>query len=495
MNAPLGGDCEVCGLPWSMQVALQPSLAASALPAQQEASRPQLPGCTRCPLCGLELPEPALGQEHLDLHRIAGDNVDEALELARLRRRYGLDADPDNASYEQQYAHRLEAQVARGKLTDDAAAEQIARMHADIADCAERAAVVGIIPQMQEALEWAHRPTKRQGAEANGRSTNGTRHDDTSALATTSLSSEITRGLGELSVSASQRGVSWVLCGDGVVHSHGGFGDSGWGCGYRNIQMLSGFLMACGAPHEEGYRRTLFQGAEQLPPIPRLQEWLDRAWEAGFDCDGAEQLEGSVAHSKKLIGATECATLLRFFGVRASVCSFSAPAVPAAELEQRRQRAAIAASEDNAALPERKKPKQPQHVPAFEPCVELLEFCWSYFAARQHEDAETGPPPFCPPLYLQHEGHSRTVVGAERDQRTGSISLLLFDPAQESEAIQADVRDRRRLQRLRRGAQTFIQPRYQVCVVAPGLASEEERGRLKLMREVSPAEALGLPLR
>merc|ERR1719323_288853 len=98
---------------------------------------------------------------------------------------------------------------------------------------------------------------------------------------------------------------------------------------------------------------------------------------------------------KKLIGATECAALLRSFGVRAFVCNFTAPLVPTEELERRRQQAAIAACESNAAHPNRKKPKQPQYVPAREPCVELLEFCWNYFAARQPSAADGGVP-FCP---------------------------------------------------------------------------------------------------
>jgi len=32
------------------------------------------------------------------------------------------------------------------------------------------------------------------------------------------------------------------------------------------------------------------------------------------------------------------------------------------------------------------------------------------------------------PIYLQHEGHSRTVVGAAQNKRSGAIFLVVLDP-------------------------------------------------------------------
>jgi len=79
-----------------------------------------------------------------------------------------------------------------------------------------------------------------------------------------------------------------------AVHCHRDLGDSGWGCGYRNLQMACGFLLACGSPREEAYRTALFEGSmlhgesrasfcsdSCLPSVPRLQEWLEAAWAAG----------------------------------------------------------------------------------------------------------------------------------------------------------------------------------------------------------------------
>ncbi len=49
-----------------------------------------------------------------------------------------------------------------------------------------------------------------------------------------------------------------------------------------------------------------------------------------------------------------------------------------------------------------------------------------------------------PPLYFQHEGHSRTIIGIERRQQSGqaapSYSLLLLDPGCPSRELEAALR-------------------------------------------------------
>ena len=44
-----------------------------------------------------------------------------------------------------------------------------------------------------------------------------------------------------------------------------------------------------------------------------------------------------------------------------------------------------------------------------------------------------------PPLYFQHEGHSRTIVGVERSQKSGGVAavhLLVLDPSQGTAPLQ-----------------------------------------------------------
>ena len=113
--------------------------------------------------------------------------------------------------------------------------------------------------------------------------------------------------------------------------------DVGWGCGWRNIQMLSSHLLA----HRQEARQVLFGGSGFVPDIAFLQRWLEIAWERGFDPPGAQHFNCKIYGSNHRIGTTECASLFRSFGLRARVVDFgpkeSQPfylSVPGSTLEQ-----------------------------------------------------------------------------------------------------------------------------------------------------------------
>ncbi|BBN07553.1 zinc finger-containing ubiquitin peptidase 1 [Marchantia polymorpha subsp. ruderalis] len=96
--------------------------------------------------------------------------------------------------------------------------------------------------------------------------------------------------------------------------------DALWGCGWRNIQMLCSFLMA----EVPEAREVLFNGVGFVPDIPSLQRWLEIAWQKGFDQSGAEYYDWKIYRTRKWIGTTECAALLRAFGIRINIVSFKA---------------------------------------------------------------------------------------------------------------------------------------------------------------------------
>ena len=99
---------------------------------------------------------------------------------------------------------------------------------------------------------------------------------------------------------------------------------------------------------------------------------------------------------------------------------------------------------------------------------ELMQWCWNYFTDEGHSGA--GPPVetrggeprgggLCgdpvvvsrkPPLYIQHEGHSRTLVGVElRQPRPGApaeVSLIILDPSQPTQPLLSALRERRHWQ-------------------------------------------------
>jgi len=92
-----------------------------------------------------------------------------------------------------------------------------------------------------------------------------------------------------------------------------------WGCGYRNMQMLCAHLQGlAGDPRGA----ALFGGGGAVPDVPSLQAWLEAAWAGGFDAEGCAQLGGVLQEGRAWVGATDCAALLRSFGLRARVVDF-----------------------------------------------------------------------------------------------------------------------------------------------------------------------------
>lgn len=72
----------------------------------------------------------------------------------------------------------------------------------------------------------------------------------------------------------------------------------------------------------QDFRRVLYGGCGFTPDIPSLQAWLACAWALGFDTEGAEQLGYKIQGTRKWVGTTEAAAVLRQFGIRAHVVDF-----------------------------------------------------------------------------------------------------------------------------------------------------------------------------
>lgn len=73
---------------------------------------------------------------------------------------------------------------------------------------------------------------------------------------------------------------------------------------------------------------ALFGGVSFVPDVAALQAWLEIAWEAGFDPEGAEQLQCKVLGTRKWIGTTEVAALLRYSGLKAKIIDFLGSSFP-----------------------------------------------------------------------------------------------------------------------------------------------------------------------
>ncbi|KAL4233294.1 hypothetical protein ACF0H5_007978 [Mactra antiquata] len=216
---------------------------------------------------------------------------------------------------------------------------------------------------------------------------------------------------------------SW-LC-TTIDHYAASYGDKGWGCGYRNFQMLLSALMT-----DPLYSKILLNhGRPQMPSIPKIQRLIETAWEKGFDKQGCDQLGGRVVNTVKWIGATEIVATLSSLSVKCKLLDFHNPSGP------------------NGTHPK------------------LFEWVKHYFEKTAA---------FKPPLYLQHQGHSRTIVGVE-ELKDKSIRLLIFDPSVRKKQMQLfhSIVNANLMRTLRKSLDNLKAKQYQIVAVV-GILSEHE---------------------
>lgn len=209
---------------------------------------------------------------------------------------------------------------------------------------------------------------------------------------------------------------SRCLC-NSTDHFSAAVGDSGWGCGYRNLQML---LSAISKNELYGNKLKEKFKNDEIPSVTKLQALIEEAWKDGFDKAGCEQLGGKLHGTRKWIGTTEVVALLRWAKINARIVDFH-------------------------------KPTSPENTH-----VRLFEWADSYFKQRKKE---TTLPPF--PLYLQHQGHSRLCIGCEEvDKADFKTQLLLFDPGHKYHAMRtllANLNDHSKIPQLRMLRKTLKQ--------------------------------------
>ncbi|CAI0540904.1 unnamed protein product [Linum tenue] len=291
--------------------------------------------------------------------------------------------------------------------------------------------------------------------------------------------------------------------------------DSGWGCGYRNIQMLASHLLNS----RPDAREVLFGGSGFVPDIPFLQGWLEVAWRKGFDPLGSQQFHHSIRGSKRWIGTTECAALLRSFGIRARIVDFgpkkleslflSVPGTSVAPPKKKKSSLVRGPMDrylvrndtrkDDSGQTDSNSCGEPQSSGKNRFCnggtspnnpsdaQVLVDWVWNYFShqgtkvsAQQQRVVMTGKAP----LYFQHDGHSRTIVGIQCKQQhsygSPEYTLLILDPAHRTEALERSIKTNGQWEKsIKRGVHTLKKSQYQICYIDPGIASIEEMELLK----------------
>ncbi|XP_023844576.1 zinc finger-containing ubiquitin peptidase 1 isoform X1 [Salvelinus sp. IW2-2015] len=219
-------------------------------------------------------------------------------------------------------------------------------------------------------------------------------------------------------------------------------GDKGWGCGYRNFQMLLSSLQRM-----EPYTTCLSEGS--VPSIPRVQVLIEGAWREGLDPQGATHFNQRLQGTRAWIGATEIYALCTSLRVSARVLDFHQPTGPG------------------------------------DTHPRLFDWVKQYFSQTATRGARLLPrvvQTTQPPLYLQHQGHSRSIVGVEQ-KKNGSLCLLLLDPgctpgdvrkllSQDGSTVSTAVR------RMRKFPGNLKHRQYQVVAVDGVLSPEEKQTRV-----------------
>lgn len=219
--------------------------------------------------------------------------------------------------------------------------------------------------------------------------------------------------------------------------------DFGWGCGYRNIQMMISCLMKR-ADYGERLRKMWegkFVEENAVPSIARLQALIEEAWREGFDEMGAKQLDKTLVNTRKWIGATEVATLFSSLRINCLLVDF------------------FSATGPNSTHPE------------------LFRWAQKYF----ENASENG---FVPPLFLQHQGHSRTVIGVEKES-SHLVNLMILDPSWSKEKVsELEVADRTGLRLLRICPSELKAKQYQIVAVNGVMGTDEEYESSKVLKSV-----------
>ncbi|XP_069462741.1 zinc finger-containing ubiquitin peptidase 1 isoform X2 [Ambystoma mexicanum] len=97
-------------------------------------------------------------------------------------------------------------------------------------------------------------------------------------------------------------------------HFFTSLGDKGWGCGYRNFQMLLSSLLKNG----------LFACLKDMPIpcIPKIQLMIENSWKEGFDPQGATHFNHKLQGTKAWIGACEIYSLLSSLNLKCRIVDF-----------------------------------------------------------------------------------------------------------------------------------------------------------------------------
>jgi hypothetical protein len=273
-----------------------------------------------------------------------------------------------------------------------------------------------------------------------------------------------------------------VLCNRKAVHIHREAWDASWGCGFVQSFCLKSsahipfvryrnFLMAC-ANLMSQTQQPLYSPLLDSPPPPsvrNLQDWIESAWKEGqmrpfripfseryalgFDPEGQKELKNLVGTSKWIGTAGKFMTPetnMSLTGLQDLWVAFSYRGIPFVQILLTCSQSSPIESQGlnlltlifgtiHKASAQILLQSTVSPTTALAGIQILIDWVVDYFSM---ETADTSPknafefmkiPQITVtekmPIILQHNGHSRTIVGYEID-KNGVLHLLAFDPGQ-----------------------------------------------------------------
>ncbi|XP_040284843.1 zinc finger-containing ubiquitin peptidase 1 [Bufo bufo] len=375
-----------------------------------------------CPMCSLVCSTANILQEHVYLHledtcdtntaKITSDSIlarqlqaeedkrrrieeskREKVDFQKLQRQFGLD---NSGGYRQQSVQNLERAVARGRMRPMDFHLHKAEMMESLATGVDdgRTKTSGVIEALRQYYNIAGPEVRRV----------------------------------------------W-LCSP-LDHFSSSAGDKGWGCGFRNFQMLLSSILI-----SDTYKDIL-QDFRYIPCIPKIQAMIEDAWKEGFDPQGASHFNGKLQRTRAWIGASEIYGLLTSLKLKCRILDFHTPSGPSGTHPL------------------------------------LFEWVLNYYASDTRGAEGKVVCSSKPAIYLQHQGHSRTIVGIE-ERKNKSYCLLLFDPGCPSDAMQRLTKknvDAADLKHFRKYVGGLKHKQYQIVAVEGILSPEEKAVRLQMSK-------------
>lgn len=223
-----------------------------------------------------------------------------------------------------------------------------------------------------------------------------------------------------------------ILC-SSCDHFSIGSIDYGYGCGYRNTQMLFTSIR-----EDKTLKDILFNNNNtKIPSITKIQSLIENAWSKGFDVEGRAQLGGKIVNTTKWIGATEVCAMLSSLRIKCELIDI-------------------------------------------QPLKNVLSAPLLFKVVRNYFEEELEKGAYVHPIYLQHDGHSRTIIGIEGGKNE---SLLIFDPSSRKVKLeQFRSSNSKSMQLFRNSMQSFNKNNeYQLVIIRDVLTSEKEYQRSKIL--------------